>query len=217
MADSPVHHLQARRGDTWSWVFRYRVGGDASKVVDMRGCSARLQVRERLKRTVVAAAGCPKEEFPEQGTMQLDWWLGEVRVKFPATITMQVPADRYDVDLEVIWPDGSVSSTKTVPVHVYGDITICDYPPVHIPLVRHLARKYVTADDAWYMSGADEGYVVGFDNRQIYLTSDGEWYLSARDMGYMTYHPRYEFYRTADDAHYLTGQTNLHYQSRKRP
>ena len=207
MASNTPQVLQVNRGDTWAWLFRYRAGGDPTAIIDMTGSGARMQVRDRVRGKVVAAAGCDPAQFPVQGSISMDWWLGEVRVVFPPEVTSAVNEGRYDTDLEITWGDGSTRSTRKLLVRVEDDVTSCPVSPLKTPLYSHFVRQYVTGDDLWYFTGDPAGYTIDFHERIIYMTAYDEWYLDDNRDGYMTYVPQYDAYTTSDGLIYQTYNT----------
>lgn len=197
--------LTDKCGDSWVWTFRYRTDGDPQKLIDLTGCSARIQVRDPATDAPLLSAGYDPARYPDQGDIQIDWWLGEVRVLFPPALTDAVPPGRYQTDLELFWPGGRVRSTETMTVIAVRDVTEREAPPSITPLVGHFVRQYATGDGMWYFAGTNHaGYTVPYTERVLYLTAFESWYLTAERDGYMYYVPQYDTYCAADGDEYLT-------------
>lgn len=214
--------MRVKSGDTWAWIFRYRAGGDPREIIDMTGCSARMQIRVREEGggigtgRVVASAGYLASDIPTQGEIAMDWWLGEVHVKFSPEITDTIEPGVYETDLEITWGDGTVRSSRTMPVQVQDDVTRRDSPATMTPLIRFRARRYATGAGEWYFTGdaSHSGFTIDFCERTIYLTADERWYLDHNRNGYMSYVPQYFDYLTSNELAYQTSNA-LNYGVRR--
>jgi len=96
-----------KRGDTWSLVFDYGA-------VDLTGCTARLQVRNKRDDTLYLSA---------DNTDGLTMAANSITLRFEAADTAEVPLGTHECDLELTFPDGTVTSTDTLLVKAVEDIT----------------------------------------------------------------------------------------------
>jgi len=102
-----------KNGDTWSYSF---VWSNNNNPIDLSGCTAKMQVRDRTG-TLMATASSANSEITINGPT------GTVNVAFPAATTATVPAGTYHSDVQVTFPDGTVQSSSTVTIVVEEGIT----------------------------------------------------------------------------------------------
>ena len=105
--------LQQIRGDTWkrTWVLK-----DANGVpLDLSGCRARLQVRDRdgLLRA---------EASTTAGRLILTPLAGRIDMVMPAD-AMGLTPGAYRFDLEVVFLDGTVTTYETAQLNLLEDVT----------------------------------------------------------------------------------------------
>lgn len=100
-----------KRGDTWRQTFTWRQGSETGDPVDLTGCTARLQVRDRTGDLILDATD-DLTINGATGTISVD-------VLIPSTV---LPG-KYIFDVEVTYTDGFVQSTETQTLKIEGDIT----------------------------------------------------------------------------------------------
>lgn len=103
-----------KRGDTWSFVFIWR---QDSTVIDLTDCSARMQLRERRTKELVAS-------ISTDDSITIDGPAGKITATFPTSLTKLVEAGQYITDIEITFTDGAVVSSQTVQIVVEEDVTI---------------------------------------------------------------------------------------------
>lgn len=102
-----------KNGDTWTFSF---VWSNNNSPIDLSGCTAKMQVRDRAG-TLFATATSTAGEISINGPT------GTVTVAFPATTTATVPAGQYLSDLQITFTNGTVQSSSTVSIVVEEGIT----------------------------------------------------------------------------------------------
>jgi hypothetical protein len=103
-----------KRGDTWNQSFTWRQGSETGDPVDLTGCTARMQVRDRSD---VLILDCTPY-------LALDELAGTVSVLVPASETELFPVAKNQFDIELTFPDGTVQSTETMILRVIEDVTL---------------------------------------------------------------------------------------------
>lgn len=103
-----------KRGDTFKLTFRYQNSGGSA--IDLTGCTARLQIRAKRTGTLLleAATASGVTVYGPTGTIAL---------LVTPDKTRTLPIGTHEFDLELTYPDGTVSSTETSLVKVIEDIT----------------------------------------------------------------------------------------------
>lgn len=102
-----------KNGDTWSFSF---VWSNNNTPIDLSGCSAKMQVRDRAGLLMATASSTA-------GEITINGPTGTVAVTFPATSTASVPAGQYLSDLQITFTNGTVQSSSTVSITVEEGIT----------------------------------------------------------------------------------------------
>jgi hypothetical protein len=103
-----------KRGDTWSFIFVWR---QDNTIIDLTGASARMQLRERRTKELVAS-------ISTDDSIIIEGAAGKITANFPPILTKLVEAGQYVTDIEVTFTDGSVVSSQTVQLSVEEDVTI---------------------------------------------------------------------------------------------
>lgn len=104
-----------KRGDTWIIPFNW---SSQSSPIDLTGCSARMQIRNKKTKQLIA------ETLSSDSTIAIDGPEGKVTATFAADITNEIPPGTYDSDLEITFPvTGRVISSKTIQIVVEEDIS----------------------------------------------------------------------------------------------
>ena len=103
-----------KRGDTWSQSFEWRQGSEAGDPVDLTGCAARCQIRDRADALILDVTDY----------LTIDGQAGTVSLVVPAYETENFPVVKLQFDIELIWPDGAVQSTETMILRVLEDVTL---------------------------------------------------------------------------------------------
>ena len=106
MADTITY----KRGDTWRAVFTYTG-------VDLTGCSARAQIRNKRDDTLYLSGSSTS------GELVVDGVAGTITMRFEPEVTVEVPVGTHEADIEVTYSDGTVESSDTFLVKVLEDIT----------------------------------------------------------------------------------------------
>lgn len=108
-------NLRLKRGDTWSttWTWAQSTGDP----VDLTGCTARLQVRDRRTKELLASASTTT------GELTITPATGVVSCTIDPDVTKDFPIKTCAVDLELTYSDGTVQSTDTVYLVVVEDVT----------------------------------------------------------------------------------------------
>ena len=107
--------ITLKRGDTLEYEFLWK---DADGLaVDLTGCTARLQVRNRAGNTVVECT------CADSDGLDITALLGKVAWREEAGTTAAMTPGLYQFDLEVTFPDGTVRSTETVTLIIERDVT----------------------------------------------------------------------------------------------
>lgn len=113
--------LRVKRGDTLSRVFAWQ---DADGVaIDLSGCSARLQVRDREDAVAISVTSATSALAIEPVIGETDT-TGQVYLTIDASTMALLDPGTYAADLELTFPDGTVRSTDTIHLIVQRDITI---------------------------------------------------------------------------------------------
>jgi len=113
--------LRVKRGDTLSRVFTWQ---DANGVaIDLSGCLARLQVRDRDDTVVVSVTSATSALEIEPTIGETDT-TGKVYLTIDASTMALLDPGTYAADLELTFPDGTVRSTDTIHLIVQRDITV---------------------------------------------------------------------------------------------
>ena len=110
-----MRQITLKRGDTLDLEFQW-LDGDGLPV-DLTGCTARLQMRNRAGNEVLECT-CGSSDGLEIVTAE-----GKVRWREEASSTASFSPGTYYFDLEVTFPDSTVRSTETVQLIVEMDIT----------------------------------------------------------------------------------------------
>lgn len=110
-----MRQITLKRGDTLDLEFQW-LDGDGVPV-DLTGCTARLQMRNRAGNEVLECA-CGSSDGLEIVTAE-----GKVRWREEASSTSSFSPGTYYFDLEVTFPDNTVRSTETVQLIIETDIT----------------------------------------------------------------------------------------------
>jgi len=103
-----------KRGDTWRQVFYWKQGSESGPPVDLSGCTARLQLKDKSKLLILDATAYLTID-PINGSLQTD---------VPASETVLFPLESLYFDIELTFPDGSVQSTETMRLQIVEDITV---------------------------------------------------------------------------------------------
>lgn len=93
--------LKIRQGDTYNKLFTWKVG-TPSALVDLTGCTARMQIREYL--------GAPDALLTlttENGRIELGGAAGTIRLLLEAADTAALTIRRARYDLDIIFADGT--------------------------------------------------------------------------------------------------------------
>lgn len=110
-----MRQITLKRGDTLELEFQWLDG--TGFPVDLTGCTARLQMRNRAGNEVLECT-CGSSDGLEIVTAE-----GKVRWREEASSTASFSLGTYYFDLEVTFPDSTVRSTETVQLIVETDIT----------------------------------------------------------------------------------------------
>jgi hypothetical protein len=111
-----VARLGLKRGDDWTLTASFPdAAGDA---VDLSGGSAAMQLRADYDAATVIA-----EATVSGGGVTIDGPAGTVEFAFDAAATAAITPDVYLADIEVIWGDGTKTSSETFQVVVKPDVT----------------------------------------------------------------------------------------------
>lgn len=103
-------YLQLKRGDTWRLRLEYVDLFD--KPVDLAGCTAWMQVRDRRGRCVIDS---------RSAEVRVDRYSVEIHID-PA-LTQSVTPGAHRADAQLTYPDGTVQSTETIYLRVVEDVT----------------------------------------------------------------------------------------------
>lgn len=103
-----------KRGDTWNQVFLWKQGSETGDPVDLTGCTARCQIRNRAGTLLLDCTPY----------LTVDGANGAVSVLVPASETAGLPIGKLFFDIELTFPDGTVQSTETVMLRVLEDVTL---------------------------------------------------------------------------------------------
>lgn len=98
--------LSVKRGDTWTWKCSF-AGVDGAPV-DLTGVTARLHVRDK------------RQALLADYTDSLVVGASDVSLSVPADL----PIGTQYFDIELTFPDGTVTSTDTMTLSVVRDITL---------------------------------------------------------------------------------------------
>jgi len=124
-----VQDLPIDQGETFRWAFvfatRPDVEGDPWVPVDLTGCTARMQVREKYGATVLATA------TTENGGIVLGGTNGRVEVVLTAEQTDEMgvkegssrPREAAAYDIELVFPSGDVKRLIQGAVSINPNIT----------------------------------------------------------------------------------------------
>jgi hypothetical protein len=106
--------LNLRRGDTFDKAFVLKDATGAA--IDLTGCTARMYVRDRRTKALLATAtmGAEITITPAEGRVQ---------VTLPAAVTEVFPPGRLILDVEITYSNGKVWSTPTFTLDVDEDVT----------------------------------------------------------------------------------------------
>ena len=115
MSDNIVTLPSVKRGDTWGFVFMW---SNSSTPLDLSSCSARMQIRNKRTKELVA------EVSTENDNIIIDGPAGKTTVEFPSSITANVPPGTYLSDVQITFPlPERVLSSQTIQITVEEDIT----------------------------------------------------------------------------------------------
>ena len=115
MSDNIVTLPSVKRGDTWGFVFMW---SNSSTPLDLSSCSARMQIRNKRTKQLVAEVSTEDENIAIEGPE------GKTTVEFPASITETIPPGTYLSDVQITFPlPQRVLSSQTIQIIVEEDIT----------------------------------------------------------------------------------------------
>ena len=103
-----------KRGDTWSQTFAWKQGSETGDPVDLTGCTARCQVRDRADALILDGS-----EFLTVSGVE-----GTVAILVPASETEAFHVAKLQFDIELTFPNGTVQSTETMILRVLEDVTL---------------------------------------------------------------------------------------------
>lgn len=105
--------ISVKRGDTWLQIFKWRSG---TKVIDLIGCSAKLQLRNSSDGLVLSVSS-------STGELEIDGAAGNISLRVEADVMGAIAPGNYSADLEVTFSDSTVMSTPTFTVEIIKDVT----------------------------------------------------------------------------------------------
>lgn len=115
MSENIVTLPAVKRGDTWEFVFMW---SDAMSPIDLSSCSARMQIRNKRTKELVAEASTLDENIIVDGPA------GKTIVEFSSLITKTVPPGTYLSDIQITFPiPQRVLSSQTIQIIVEEDFT----------------------------------------------------------------------------------------------
>lgn len=103
-----------KRGDTWAQTFAWKQGSETGDPVDLNGCTARMQVRDKTDALILDASAY----------LTVDGPAGTVALVVPASETGAFPVAKLAFDIELTFPGGAVQSTETMSLRVVEDVTL---------------------------------------------------------------------------------------------
>mgnify|MGYP000588911791 CR=1 FL=1 len=115
--------LRIKRGDTWKATFTWQ--DSDGNVIDLTDCTARLQLRKKRRQVELEGTTYPAEIdlTTSNGGIDITGTEGKVEIEATATQTASLDPDNYVTDLEISFPDGTVTSSQTLDVIVERDVT----------------------------------------------------------------------------------------------
>lgn len=106
--------IQVKRGDTWRMAFA--CVDDDGTATDLTGVTAAMQLR-------VSADDETLADWDSTSELTVDVVDSEIVLEVAAADTEDFEPGTYLADLEMTFPDGTVTSTETFKVEVLADIT----------------------------------------------------------------------------------------------
>ena len=116
--DANTIELNTVRADEWR---PYSSGGSVifNRPFDLTGCSARMQIRDRVDGKVLLALNSEATTDPD-GEIEIDFNLAALIVRLSPPVTSAITWSRGVYDLELITPDGNVYPVTEVSAVTIG-------------------------------------------------------------------------------------------------
>ena len=115
--------IRIKRGDTWKATFIWQDSDD--NFIDLTGADARLQLRKKRRQIELKDTVFPAELdlTVANGGVFITGQEGKVDIEASPSQTAELQPDNYVTDLEITFPDGTVTSSQTLNVIVERDVT----------------------------------------------------------------------------------------------
>lgn len=104
-----------KRGDTWATSFDWTQPD--GQPVDLIDCTARMMVRDKKTKALALSLSTAT------GELTIDVAHGSVALRVESAVMQAITPSAYITDLEITFPDGSVTSTDTIGFKIIEDVT----------------------------------------------------------------------------------------------